>query len=1004
MRFTLSYINVHYPILGNDDSGNDKATTLNKTTEDNDDKSATSNADDPLSAFNQMDINTYLSGRKSKDKRIKNMTCECTYDEDDPNFIGCGENCLNRMLFIECGSKCSCGKFCTNRRFQMAEYPKVEVFKTEKKGFGLRTLEDLEDNQFVLEYCGEVIDLREFERRKRDYAKKKIKHYYFMTLSPNEIIDASRKGTFSRFINHSCDPNCVTQKWTVNGMLRIGFFTLRKIPANTELTFDYQFERYGREVQECYCGSEKCRGYLGAPKNDSRQKDEGSAAESDGDELSEFEEEVQSLTENERGLEDVDSTLKLCRLMIRAETTEHRLRLLNVLQDSASSVYLKHFVKYHGLSLLWSWMVDSDESDIELRSEILHTLKLLPITSRNMLEDSKIMHVVKKWAQSTPVEENITVNGMTEKTVALEELPNQNSDQKTVTDENNDIQEDSSISLGKESASPSLCSASEDMPCQVNDSEADTITEVKMDIEDDTEKMTENIASSDEHIDAAITKDDASEITTVANDLLSSWSTLKEVYRIPKKVTVEEVSTPESSKSVQQKIETIISGTNSESDPVEKNSERNGSSERESRDKRDSSPPRHRYSHHNHHHEHSYRRRSYRNSSPRSSSYRRDHRSNRDRDRLHSEKRKRRSGSRDSPTRSFEDKRDRKDDHERKSGHDRNERRDEKPNKYTPSPKSSTINNDSEMKETDNQNSSVTASNHVNPPTIQPTTVYNQYPTTYAAQWQQNQMMYYQQQQQQQMAIYNQLRMFHAQQQPIPRLPAVNQVQEQQRQEMPASDPPQDSSNVEQKSLKDVPPLPPDWRAAIDQQGRIYYYNIHTRVSQWQQPTVTDVTDKIKKISSTNDSITASTEVEDHSVVKDGIQPLSPRVSTKELTSNPEVKVNTKDRIIDKKVKEEFRQKITPTIIEHLNPYRKPDCKTGHITSKEDFKALARKLSYGVLDKETKRLKPSESLRVTDSVKHRIKNFIRQYMEKCGPVYEPSKRKDDNKGVMPDME
>ena len=43
-------------------------------------------------------------------------------------------------------------------------------------------------NQFVLEYCGEVIDSREFERRKREYAKKKIKHYYFMTLSPNEVL------------------------------------------------------------------------------------------------------------------------------------------------------------------------------------------------------------------------------------------------------------------------------------------------------------------------------------------------------------------------------------------------------------------------------------------------------------------------------------------------------------------------------------------------------------------------------------------------------------------------------------------------------------------------------------------------------------------------------------------------------------------------------------------------------------------------------------------------
>lgn len=36
-----------------------------------------------------------------------------------------------------------------------------------------------------------------------------------------------------------------TFQWTVNGVLRVGFFTKKEIPADTELTFDYQFETYG---------------------------------------------------------------------------------------------------------------------------------------------------------------------------------------------------------------------------------------------------------------------------------------------------------------------------------------------------------------------------------------------------------------------------------------------------------------------------------------------------------------------------------------------------------------------------------------------------------------------------------------------------------------------------------------------------------------------------------------------------------------------------------------
>jgi histone-lysine N-methyltransferase SETD2 len=37
----------------------------------------------------------------------------------------------------------------------------------------------------------------------------------------------------------------VLLQWTVNGYLRIGFFSVKDIPANTELTFDYKFQRYG---------------------------------------------------------------------------------------------------------------------------------------------------------------------------------------------------------------------------------------------------------------------------------------------------------------------------------------------------------------------------------------------------------------------------------------------------------------------------------------------------------------------------------------------------------------------------------------------------------------------------------------------------------------------------------------------------------------------------------------------------------------------------------------
>ena len=64
-------------------------------------------------------------------------------------------------------------------------------------------------------------------------------------------------------MNHSCDPNCETQKWTVNGDTRVGLFALQDIPSGSELTFNYQFETMGEVKQICLCGSKNCSGFIG---------------------------------------------------------------------------------------------------------------------------------------------------------------------------------------------------------------------------------------------------------------------------------------------------------------------------------------------------------------------------------------------------------------------------------------------------------------------------------------------------------------------------------------------------------------------------------------------------------------------------------------------------------------------------------------------------------------------------------------------------------------------
>jgi histone-lysine N-methyltransferase ASH1L len=62
-----------------------------------------------------------------------------------------------------------------------------------------------------------------------------------------QVIDATRYGNLLRFTNHSCSPNCEMQKWNVRGVLRVGLFAIKEIPAGSELCFDYQMEMFDKK-------------------------------------------------------------------------------------------------------------------------------------------------------------------------------------------------------------------------------------------------------------------------------------------------------------------------------------------------------------------------------------------------------------------------------------------------------------------------------------------------------------------------------------------------------------------------------------------------------------------------------------------------------------------------------------------------------------------------------------------------------------------------------------
>lgn len=221
-------------------------------------------AAEDLPQYIHINQNDFFMRRHKKQKEEDIAICECRYDEDDPDSA-CGDGCLNVLTSTECTPGfCPCGILCKNQKFQKCEYAKTKLFKTEGRGWGLLADEEIKAGQFVIEYCGEVISCKEAKRRSHTYETQGLKDAFIISLNASESIDATRKGSLARFINHSCQPNCETRKWNVMGEIRVGIFALEDIPIGTELAYDYNFEWFGGAKVRCLCGALKCSEFLGA--------------------------------------------------------------------------------------------------------------------------------------------------------------------------------------------------------------------------------------------------------------------------------------------------------------------------------------------------------------------------------------------------------------------------------------------------------------------------------------------------------------------------------------------------------------------------------------------------------------------------------------------------------------------------------------------------------------------------------------------------------------------
>ncbi len=155
-----------------------------------------------------------------------------------------GSDCKNRLFREPADGTCSC----------------AESKPTLNCGNGLFATVEIAQGAFVAEYVGKRVSHQtRIKQMYRKFAKNEECNFYHFSLDENWSLDGECDENHARFINHSCNPNCVFEIWKVGLKFRVGVFAKAPIAVGDQLTVDYGCDIRNMGIKQCKCGAKNCK-------------------------------------------------------------------------------------------------------------------------------------------------------------------------------------------------------------------------------------------------------------------------------------------------------------------------------------------------------------------------------------------------------------------------------------------------------------------------------------------------------------------------------------------------------------------------------------------------------------------------------------------------------------------------------------------------------------------------------------------------------------------------